>query len=648
MAIKSPKDIAGIWWWTHTLGIDEIRGTVRDWTDQISDKELSAAAVDNRPANGTEGVGCMDTANGGDAKYLQETVTTTQTDDFICAFICRRASSPANGALIGRFTTASNGRSWVIDRNTTDDTVKLQLSSDGTSGNTTSYGFTLSRFLRHSCVVWKSGSNLKIYVDGTLVVDETGVTSTLSDPSGVKFMVGARLDGSGNPLGDDISFTDVVYGQITATTGNRDDLVQWIEEKRQGVVWSGDILGSDIDDTPVPTKSDHTLYTPPATLVEADPLTWRYAHHPVLNVLGNNVYAEWTIGYENEDAEGQQIIGRKVTPGPSPSFGSTEVIFPAQSTVDTGASIAGGRVLFTNPAQQIGKRMFHIAALVDVASNGSSYTDVALLARERNADGSLGTIFRLTSADYTADAGFTKHAYDTTLSPQLYERCVIANRYGGSSTTYAIRHGRWFDHPSSTANLVAPGGSFVLPPRYEGDVPAIMRLFRVDGTSTDGYVWSSLSYNFGVSWTTPVQTGIPDAPSNTWWDVGPDGRIIVVGNPHDGAAAGEANYRRWLYLATCDPGNRTVDDVYGLVDDADVTPTYSGAAKSGGPSYVHFIVLGNYVYAIYSSRKEDINLTRALIPGLADDNSDITAVASGLLRRGNLSGIIGTPLAGKF
>lgn len=123
-----------------------------------------------------------------------------------------------------------------------------------------------------------------------------------------------------------------------------------------------------------------------------------------------------------------------------------------------------------------------------------------------------------------------------------------------------------------------------------------------------GVMWHSESYNSGFDWTEPYPTSFTNDGSMFEFGTLPDGRIFCVGNPTVGSG------RNPLVLSLSENGV-DFDDQYILRDEP-YTLKYEGMYKGGVYAYPDTIVVGDYLYAVYSVHKEGISVTRISLASL--------------------------------
>ena len=484
-----------------------------------------------------------------------------------------------------------------------------------------------------------------IYIDGENQVShltfQTGTSSSgyLTNFSNADLLtIGAwQVDGTARTNYFNGQIADVrVYSEpqfLTATNNYRFD-----NEGGCGFRWgaanTGDYTLADAEITTIQEPST-------GTAVEGDLGTWAYRHHTAAYRKGGITYVAHSIGAQNEDADAQHSILWRVRTTPSgPNILGPDVLVPPQSDFSaTAPSRTTSYVLYPNYFAETDGRLFLISDLT--IWDGSNIDSIALIARECGPSGPIGSPFRITSPAYTPDSGYSQIAYDATLGPPLLAQDERLAHWQGSGPNAALSYPDW-----NSAGQLVPGSGvwYTEPAKVALDSDRFWyRLWRRVDTAT-GVLYSQWSEDEGATWlpATPVATEIPNSPSAPYAVTLGDGRVALIGNPEE-----RTNGREPLYLAISDASGVNFSTVQAIVQGNSGGPVYAGTSKSEGYAYAGAAQAGNYLHVSYSRDKEKVVFARVLIPGLADDDGDYSG-GGGLLRRGNLSGIIGTPLAGKF
>lgn len=353
---------------------------------------------------------------------------------------------------------------------------------------------------------------------------------------------------------------------------------------------------------------------------EADLLTLRYRHHVKIAEQSGTVFVAFSLGGTNEDAGGQ-MVGLCYSTDAGATWSAPVLIVPAQSTFSgTGASYqTGTRICYPRNFTLYGGQLYLICG-VDTVGGSSSGSNIgaALLARAVNTNGTVGDLFRISSATYAAIDGKTEVDYDGTLGPPLMADAKLYGTWGGSGTGQVqsewLGFTRWRE-----SNYVEPS-TF---PADDGG-STFYRLWRKQGIR----VFLSYSDDGGITFSRPFETSIPNSPSSTCGLRLSDGRFAILGNPVD-----NGTNRDPLFLALTGVGSTDIEDVYAIRQGLSSSPTYAGTGKGGGASYVSAVevdVSGTpYLYIAYSMQKETIGFSKLPIPGSVSGDPIVFAGTDG-------------------
>ena len=122
---------------------------------------------------------------------------------------------------------------------------------------------------------------------------------------------------------------------------------------------------------------------------------------------------------------------------------------------------------------------------------------------------------------------------------------------------------------------------------------------------------AAVSTDKGVSWTRPVLTNVPDSRSKQSAGNLPDGTAYMAFNP-------SGNRERFPLALTLSRDGLLFDRAWLLrAGGQDLPPRrHEGQYKRVGYSYPKSVVWGKYLYVVYATNKEDIELTRVPLGSL--------------------------------
>ncbi|WP_126424386.1 sialidase family protein [Asticcacaulis excentricus] len=121
---------------------------------------------------------------------------------------------------------------------------------------------------------------------------------------------------------------------------------------------------------------------------------------------------------------------------------------------------------------------------------------------------------------------------------------------------------------------------------------------------------ASESCNRGQDWTPPVVTTMPDSRSKQSAGNLPNGTAFVINNP-------SGDKLRLPLAITLSPDGRTFDRSFLLRGADELTPLqFEGRYKRIGYHYPKSVVWNEYLYVVYSTHKETIDVTRVPLDSL--------------------------------
>lgn len=127
----------------------------------------------------------------------------------------------------------------------------------------------------------------------------------------------------------------------------------------------------------------------------------------------------------------------------------------------------------------------------------------------------------------------------------------------------------------------------------------------------------SVSTDNGETWTDAVETNIPDSRAKQSAGNLPDGTAFLASNPTD-------SKNRWpLALLLSNDGETFTKGL--LLRSKDELPDrkWSGQAKTVGYSYPKSMVYNGYLWVAYSQNKEEVQITRVPLSGIANGISSV-------------------------
>lgn len=361
---------------------------------------------------------------------------------------------------------------------------------------------------------------------------------------------------------------------------------------------------------PLSTVSNTAVLTPNgSTSTENDLATHRYHHHTRIFNSDGTTWLAFSSGCTNEQDGGQQVAACWST-NKGVSWSSPVQIVPSMSTWINNPNTVGSRICYPRNFSSTGGTNYLVSAVDDMVTAQGLVHGAALLACPVFADGTIGTLFRISAATCADVNSKPVPAYSATVtSTNLMANSKIYGVWGGSSVGQTASE--WVGFYSEGGTTYAEPNTF----SADGGTNNLYRLWRSGAL----YINQAASTNGGVDWLAITNTSIPNTPSETTGVRLNDGRFAILGNPQTG---GNGLIRDPLFLAVTAPAFLLITNISAVRQGLTSSPTYAGSNKTGGASYVSAVQVGNYLYVGYSMQKESIGFSRVLIPGLADNNND--------------------------
>lgn len=492
--------------------------------------------------------------------------------------------------------------------NYADETLEFSVISGG-SNTLRMFVRITERFLNdgrwHHVAAIVNGSSNHFLVDGYAYTpsftDGNGTTSAFTNVATADNAFIGKADfnsaGTSRQFGGEIAELRIYSAAITDA-----NLIAETFRPYTDLYWTASQTAPYTDAT---VKSEVDVTGPGAsTPLENDLTTWRFRHHTRMWWDGNDtLFMAHSIGATNEDANGQHCVGWRST-DKGATWTGPEVLVPRQSTFSATApsDSNGSRFLFPSSFVEVDGTLYLVSCLQTYVSGNR--TTLAFIANSYASDGTVGSPFRITEASYTPFSGFDEIAYDATLGPAVLaavEPTIHWGEYSGGAGV--IDNGLYRIVESS----VAPFGSN----------EAIQTWRDVTTGTIRRQIWTRSGDAGGAlnSFTDPMPTGIPDGNSASAIIRNSEGKLVLVGNV--------SSNRTPLYLATADAGSREFDTVIEVRDGTDAN-IYAGTHKGASWAYPDIIQIGNYYYLSYSQGKERVWVNRMLVPGLTDNDNDVS------------------------
>ena len=356
-------------------------------------------------------------------------------------------------------------------------------------------------------------------------------------------------------------------------------------------------------------------------LLHATPESGTFSHHGYLAYHKRVLFANWDSHARDENSSGQHGMFRFST-DEGETWSDPRRLFPPLAenvpwseenrlkpfqTSQGFVGIVGQLYAVTNVDRALRGKL-HLF-------NEVSRFRVGLLARAVHTDGTLGKVFWLAEAAPHPEPGFPTYPVgDRSVverikayfeQPDHLPQLVFGPRAHPDSDD-----GHRMTEPTQSWQLKS--GVWVRLYRDVGSVHGTNRRQVEQSKSRRNY--AAYSYDDGRTWTTPTRTNFPDSCARSNSGKLPDGQVYVINNvlplsPKQGG-------RSMLAISLSRDGLKF--DRSAVIRFVAPDKRYEGRAKSIGYQYPHSVVVGEYLWVIYSVNKEDVEVARIPLSELYD------------------------------
>ncbi|MDP6040656.1 MAG: exo-alpha-sialidase [Candidatus Latescibacteria bacterium] len=349
-------------------------------------------------------------------------------------------------------------------------------------------------------------------------------------------------------------------------------------------------------------------------LVYATPETGTFNLHGYLAYFKGVLFACWDSQARDENTSGQHGVFRYSTDD-GETWSDLKTLFPSLAD-----NIPASEVEQPNPFQtsqgfvKIDDRLY-VVTCVDRSLNEKVYRynevsriRIGFLVREVRTDGTLGDLFWLSDIAPEPEPGYPAYPVG---DPALVSKI---NAYLKEPANLLQLLFRPREHPDSDDDhrMTEPtppwrldNGTWVRLYRDSGSIHAENRAEVEASKSRRNY--AAFSFDDGQTWTAPTWTSFPDSCARSNAGKLPDGQVYVINNiltmsPSKGG-------RSMLAISLSRDGLHF--DHMAVLRFAPPPQRYQGKAKrSNGFQYPHSVVVGEYLWVIYSVSKEDMEVAR--------------------------------------
>ena len=365
-------------------------------------------------------------------------------------------------------------------------------------------------------------------------------------------------------------------------------------------------------------------------LWRASPETGTFSHHGFLSHFEGVLFACWDSQARDENTSGQHSVFRySIDEGET--WSEPKILFPPLADNVPASETESPKPFQTSQGfARIDDRLYAVTCadreLEDKVYrfNEVSRVRIGFLAREVRTDGTLGEIFWLSAKAPVPEPGYPARPTGDPLlvnkigayfkepanlpqllfGPRQYPDSDDEHRMNEPSPPWQLADGTW-------VRFYRDGGSIHAQTRDEVDATRPRR----------NYV--SFSFDGGKKWTIPTRTNFPDSVARTNAGKLPDGQVYVINNPLP--MTPRQGGRSMLAVSLSRDGLNF--DRMAVIKFIAPPQRHKGKAKGAGYQYPHSVVVGDYLWVIYSVNKEDMELVRIPLSELYSiDRSSLRSV----------------------
>ena len=322
-----------------------------------------------------------------------------------------------------------------------------------------------------------------------------------------------------------------------------------------------------------------------------------YAHHPYIARYEDEFWAMWSAGFEHEDRPGQMIRYSRSADGHSWTPPQT-LAEPALSETGLATSIARG--IFVNRDR--------LTALV-YERDPKGADDAAARNRLRR--------YFWRSNGWEFDRVILEDALNNYPPRPIGGRLFMTLRRDRGAMHTALSVDISGDHwKVSPLPGVTEAHPMSEPSWYVDPEGAVHLIFRDGGGS--GFLFRSLSYDGGKRWTPPAQTNYPDATSKNFSQRLRNGLYYLINNPSRGRRCqGTEPSRDPLGISFSRDGWAFTHP--RLLRLGAPQRRFESYTKDIGFAYPHAFEHSDSLWVIYSTNKEDIEISQFSLKDLCED-----------------------------
>ncbi len=320
---------------------------------------------------------------------------------------------------------------------------------------------------------------------------------------------------------------------------------------------------------------------------------YTFCHHPNLAVFNNRLYAMWSNGKVDEDANGQRILGCSTADGAQ--WTDPTVIVADPDGPGPRAAVAAGFYVYDDTLAAFytsivgGKQINPRSTLYAVATrDGKSW----------GAPRKIATGFFIDGPRRMGDGRLLLNGQTADRQPLL----IFSDSADGLS--------EW------KPGVIPPSGMFTFPEPtwFRRPTGSLVMLFRT--RSGHSRLYASVSDDRGKTWSRPMETGFPDATSRSFAGNLPDGTAYLISNPSTTPSTEYPSIGRRTPLTIALSEDGVAFTRAFVVRSEPTRMRFPGKNKLDGWQYPAAVAWNGWLYIAYSINKEDIGITRVRLEHL--------------------------------
>jgi hypothetical protein len=340
----------------------------------------------------------------------------------------------------------------------------------------------------------------------------------------------------------------------------------------------------------------------------------QYHHHTRVAVARNGrIWVAYSGAMRHEGSSGMITEVKSSTNGRT---WSAPIVVIAPPSPFNGKQTAHRRISYPRAFVTYRRHLYLVAAIDQPNGYGCCTNEQgeALVAVALHRDGSIGKPFRVSRAAYTPRKGSPAYHYNVRLGPHLF---VLANNFGtwgGSAPGQPPSAWVGYGKAADGTTMVEPNAI-----RLREHRRTLLRLWRDEGRTGQFLLYTSISKNFGATWSPALQTDVPNSPSEATIVKLKNGDVAIVGNALDQPHATAS--RDPLYLAIFNGKSGVLRHIYAVRQGVGA-PVYNNGVVCGpqgkpcGAAYPGAYDFHGKLYISYSIDKQQIWLATVPDAGL--------------------------------